>query len=44
MSGLGLGHGQHSRSKFITILDHDPPFGLGFIPLEADFLYMAQLR
>ena len=43
MSGLGLGHGQHGRSKFITILDHDPPFGLGFIPLEADFLYMAQL-
>ena len=44
MSGLGLGHRQHGRSEFITVLDHDPPFGLGFVPIEADFLCMAQLR
>ncbi|RVX21643.1 Retrovirus-related Pol polyprotein from transposon 17.6 [Vitis vinifera] len=24
--------------------DHDVPFGLGFIPTEADYLYMARLR
>ena len=44
MPGLGLGHRQHGCSKFITVLDHDPPFGLGFVPVEADFRCMAQLR
>ena len=44
MPGLGLGRHQHGRSEFITVLDHDPPFGLGFVPIEADFLCMAQLR
>ena len=44
MPGLGLGRRQHGRSKFITVLDHDPPFGLGFIPVEADFLCMVQLH
>ena len=41
--GLGLRRRQHGRSEFITILDNDPPFGLGFIPVEADFRCMAQL-
>ena len=44
MPGLGLGCCQHGRSEFITVLDHDPPFGLGFVPVEADFRCMAQLR
>ena len=44
MPGLGLGCRQHGRSKFITVLDHDPPFGLGFVPVEVDFLCMAQLH
>ena len=44
MSGLGLGFRQHGCSEFITVLDHDPPFGLGFVPVEADFRCMAQLR
>ena len=44
MPGLGLGRHQHGRSDFITFLDHDPPFGLGFVPVEADFLCMAQLH
>ena len=44
MPGLGLERRQHVRSKFITVLDHDPPFGLGFVPVEADFQCMAQLR
>ena len=34
MPGLGLGRRQHGRSEFITVLDHDPPFGLGFVPVD----------
>ena len=44
MAGLGLGHHQHGRSEFITVLDHDPPFGLGFVLVEKYFQCMAQLR
>ena len=44
MPGLGLGRCQDGRTKFITVLDHDPPFGLGFVPVEADFRCMEQLR
>ena len=44
MHGLGLGRRQHGRSEFIIVLDHDSPFGLGFIPVEANFRCMAQLR
>ncbi|RVW36544.1 hypothetical protein CK203_072856 [Vitis vinifera] len=40
----GLGRRQHGPSEFITIPDHDVPFGLGFIPTEADYRYMARLR
>ena len=36
MPGLGLGCHQHGRSEFITVLDHDPPFGLGFVPIECN--------
>ena len=44
MPGLGLGRHQHGRSEFITVLDHDPPFGLGFVPVEVDFRCMEQLH
>ena len=44
MPGLGLGRRQYGRSKSITVLDHDPPFGLGFVPIEANFQCMAQLH
>ena len=44
MHGLGLRRCQHGCSEFIIVLDHDPPFGLGFVPLEADFRCMAQLH
>ena len=44
LPGMGLGRRQHGPSKFIIIPDHDVPFGLGFIPTEADYLYMARLR
>ena len=37
MPGLNLGHLQHGRSEFITTLDNDPPFVLGFVLVEADF-------
>ncbi|RVW77707.1 Retrovirus-related Pol polyprotein from transposon 17.6 [Vitis vinifera] len=45
---LSTRHGVGSTSawteQFIAIPDHDVPFGLGFIPTEADYLYMARLR
>ncbi|WKA08452.1 hypothetical protein VitviT2T_026174 [Vitis vinifera] len=44
LPGMGLGRRQHGPSEFITIPDHDVPFGLGFIPTEADYRYMACLR
>ncbi|WJZ94855.1 hypothetical protein VitviT2T_013680 [Vitis vinifera] len=44
LPGMGLGRRQHGPSEFITIPDHDVPFGLGFIPTEADYRYMARLR
>ncbi|RVW61799.1 hypothetical protein CK203_049254 [Vitis vinifera] len=44
LPGMGLGRRQHGPSEFIAIPDHDVPFGLGFIPTEADYLYMARLR
>ncbi|WKA13007.1 hypothetical protein VitviT2T_030344 [Vitis vinifera] len=44
LPGMGLGRRQHGPSEFIIIPDHDVPFGLGFIPTEADYLYMALLR
>ena len=37
MPGLGLGRCQHGLREFITVLDHDPPFGLRFVPVEVDF-------
>ena len=40
----GLRRRQHGRSEFITVLNHDPPFGLGFVLVEVDFRCMAQLR
>ena len=44
MPGLGLDCRQHGRSEFIIVLDHDPPFGLEFVPIELDFRCMAQLN
>ena len=44
LPGMGLGRRQHGPSEFITIPDHDVPFGFGFIPTKADYRYMARLR
>ena len=44
LPGMGLGRRQHGPSEFMTIPDHDVPFGLGFIPTGADYIYMARLR
>ncbi|KAJ9684796.1 hypothetical protein PVL29_016998 [Vitis rotundifolia] len=42
--GMGLGRHQHGPSEFMAFSDRDVPFGLGFIPTEADYRYMARLR
>ena len=42
MPGRGLGCRQHGHNEFIIVLDHDPPFGLGFVPVEVDFRCMAK--
>ena len=38
---MGLGRRQHVPNEFIAIPNHDVPFGLGFIPTEANNRYMA---
>ena len=42
--GMGLGRRQQGPSEFIDIIDHDTTFALRFIPIEADYHYMGQLR
>ncbi|RVW34460.1 Retrovirus-related Pol polyprotein from transposon 297 [Vitis vinifera] len=44
LSGFGLGRRQHGSSEFVTTIDHDTPFRLGFTPSEDDVRYMARLR
>ena len=44
LPSMGLRQLQHGPSEFIAILDHDVPFGLEFIPIEADYRYIARLR
>ena len=44
MPGIGLGQHQHEPSEFIVVVDHDAPFGLGFIPIESNYRYMTQLH
>ncbi|RVW61620.1 Transposon Ty3-I Gag-Pol polyprotein [Vitis vinifera] len=44
LPGMGLGRRQHGPSEFMTFPDRDVPFGLGFIPTEADYRHMARLR
>ncbi|KAL6319153.1 hypothetical protein AAG906_011237 [Vitis piasezkii] len=41
LPGFGLGRHQHGSSEFVTTIDHDTPFGLGFVPTKADYRYMA---
>ena len=44
MPSLGLGRRQHRPMEFVATVDHDTPFGLGFVPTEADYRYMACLH
>ena len=44
LPGLGLGRRQHGLREFTSVMDHDSPFGLGYVPTEADFRYMERLR
>ena len=41
LPSMGLGRRQYGSSEFIAIPDHDVLFGLGFIPTEVDYRYMA---
>ena len=43
LPSLGLGRHQHGFGEFIATVDHDTPFGLNFVPIEADYRYMALL-
>ena len=40
----GLGHRQYGSREFIVTVDDDTPFGLGFVPIKADYRYMTLLR
>ncbi|WKA13006.1 hypothetical protein VitviT2T_030343 [Vitis vinifera] len=42
--GMGLGRHQQGPHEFTFIVDHDTPYGLGYIPTEADARYLSQLR
>ena len=41
--GFGLGRRQHGFSEFVTTIDYDTPFGLGYVPIEAYYRYMVLL-
>ena len=43
LPGIGYGRRQHGPSEFMAIPNHNVPFGLGFIPTEADYRYMERL-
>ncbi|RVW68580.1 Transposon Ty3-G Gag-Pol polyprotein [Vitis vinifera] len=34
----------HGSREFIATIDHDTPFGLGFVPIEANYRYMILLH
>ena len=44
LPNLGLGCHHHGSREFIATVDHDTPFGLGFVPIKVDYRYMALLR
>ncbi|RVW62716.1 hypothetical protein CK203_060348 [Vitis vinifera] len=44
LPGMGLGHRQQGPHEFTFAVDHDTPYGLGYIPTKADARYMARLR
>ncbi|RVW70807.1 Retrovirus-related Pol polyprotein from transposon 17.6 [Vitis vinifera] len=44
LPGMGLGCRQQGPHEFTFTVDHDTPYGLGYIPTEADARYMSQLR
>ena len=44
MPSLGLGRRQQGPHEFSITVDHDIPYGLGYIPTEDDARHMAQLR
>ena len=43
LPGMGLGRQQYGPMEFVATFDHDTPFGLRFVPIEAGYRYMARL-
>ena len=41
LHGLGLERRQHGLIEFTLVMDHDSLFGLGYVPMVADFRYMT---
>ncbi|RVX11207.1 hypothetical protein CK203_019592 [Vitis vinifera] len=41
LPGMGLGRRQQGPHEFTFTVDHDTPYGLGYIPTEADARYMS---
>ncbi|RVX05575.1 hypothetical protein CK203_027369 [Vitis vinifera] len=37
LSGMGLGRRQHGPIEFVATADHDTPFRLGSVPIEANY-------
>ena len=44
MPGLGLGRHQQGPREFSITIDHDIPYGLGYIPMADDAQHMARLH
>ena len=43
LPGFRLGQHQHGSSEFVTTVDYDTLFDLGFVPIEVDYRYMSLL-
>ena len=44
LHGFGLEQRQHGSSEFVTTVDRDTPFSLGFVPTKVDYRYTAILH
>ncbi|RVW87634.1 Retrovirus-related Pol polyprotein from transposon 297 [Vitis vinifera] len=44
LPGMGLDHRQQGPHEFTFAVDHNTPYGLGYISTEVDARYMARLR
>ena len=44
MPSLGFSHRKQGLREFTFIVDHEIPYGLGYIPIKDDARHMARLR